>query len=116
MLFTLSFERLSEALEQATGVGRNTEQVRRLLECVVVHSGHEDGIAPLRGDLDRLAVVVHLLDQAEEVLSRLARGYRHGRLLSDWYIIWYQCALPHRKLRRAAERRLAGRAGMAWLS
>src|SRR5271165_6578895 len=45
MLFTLSIERLSEALEQATGVGRNTEQVRRLLKRVVVHSGHEDGVA-----------------------------------------------------------------------
>ena len=40
-------ERLPEALEQATGVGRNTEQVRRLLKRVVVHPGHEDGIAPL---------------------------------------------------------------------
>ncbi len=90
MLFTLSIERLPEALEQATGVGRNTEQVGRLLKSVVVHPGHEDGIAPLRGDLDRLAVVVHLLDQREEVLPRLASGYRHGPLLSDWYVIWYQ--------------------------
>jgi len=48
-----------------TGIGRNTEQVRRLLKRVVVHSGHEDGIAPLRGDLDGLAVVIHLLDQRE---------------------------------------------------
>ena len=75
-----------------TGIGRNTEQVRRLLKRVVVDSGHEDGIAPLRGDLDGLAVVIHFLDQREEVLPRLARGYRHGRLLSHWYIIRYQSA------------------------
>src|SRR5271166_3654641 len=91
MLVTLSIDRLSEALEQATGIGRNTKQVSRLLKRVVVRSRHEDGIAPLRGDLDRLAVVVHLLDQREKALPRFARGYGHSRLLSHWYVIWYQC-------------------------
>jgi len=68
----LSIERLPEALEQASGIGRNTEQVGRFLKRVVVHSGHEDCVAPLRGDLNGLTIVVHLLNEGEEVLSRFA--------------------------------------------
>ena len=40
----------------------------------------------------------------------LARGYRHSPLLSDWYVIWYQCAAPRRTRRSSAH----GSAGPAW--
>jgi len=51
--------------------------VGRLLEGQVVRPRNEHGIPSIGGDLDRPAVVVHLLDQGEEVFPGLA-------LRRDW--------------------------------
>src|SRR5438067_13070466 len=80
MLFTLSRPRLLQALDQALGIGRNAQQVCRLLQRLVVGAGEKHGISPARCDLDRRPVVIDLLDEREQVLPRLARGDRHPAL------------------------------------
>jgi hypothetical protein len=71
-----------QALQKALDIRWNPEQVRRLRERVVVGAGQQDGVATLRGDLDWLAVVVHLLNEREQVLSSFARSDGHWLLLA----------------------------------
>jgi hypothetical protein len=52
---------LLQALEQAPGVRRHPQQVRGLLQRLVVLERHQDRAPALRGDLDRDVVVIDLL-------------------------------------------------------
>src|SRR6478736_4772884 len=94
MLLDVTNARLIEALEQSTGVGRRAQQVGRLLQRSVVVDGDQHRVAALGRDLDRHAVLVHLLDQGKQVLPRFAGGDGHDGLpLSDWYEKWYHAVL-----------------------
>jgi hypothetical protein len=68
----LPLSRLIQALEESLSIGRRAKQVGSLGERVVINPRHQNRIAPLRGDLNGLTIVVHLLNEGEEVLSRLA--------------------------------------------
>ena len=79
-LLALTVGGLIEALEQPSRVLGGPQQVRRFMKRVELIARDEDGIAASRGDLHGRSVLVHLLDEREEVFARLARG---KRLLSD---------------------------------
>jgi len=77
VLFTLTGQRLLQAFDQPLGVGRDAQQMRCLLERLVVRALEQDRVTAAGSDLDRSAVVVDLFDQREQVLARLAGRHRH---------------------------------------
>src|SRR5258708_23026250 len=85
MGFALTGGGLGEACEEPPGVGGNPQQEGGLHQGVVVVAREQDRVPALGLDLDRLAVVVHLLDEAEQVLPSLACSDRHRHSSIDWY-------------------------------
>ncbi len=64
-------------IEQAASVCRRAEQVCCLLPRGVLVSGHEDGVALARDDLDGIAILVHSLNEREQGLACLTCADRH---------------------------------------
>src|SRR6185312_10147130 len=77
--------------EQPTGVSRRAQQIGALAQGGVVFGGDEEGVAMPGDDLDRVMVLVDLLDQRKEPFAGLARGDRHGSpAFQKWYNMQYQ--------------------------
>src|SRR5512132_3257242 len=79
--------RLLQALQQPLRVGWHPQQIGRLLKCRELLSGQQHGVATSRGDLDRNTVVIHLLDQREQLLARLTGTDGHLGSSARWYNI-----------------------------
>src|SRR5438132_4290736 len=94
MGFPLTGAGLGHAFEKPPGVGGNPQQEGGFYQGVVIGAREQDRVPALGRDLDRLAVVVHLLDEAKQVLPSLACSDRHGHSSIDWYRIWYHFRPP----------------------
>ena len=56
---------LLQTLQQVPGIRGDTQQVRGLLQRVVVRARHQDRVAAAGGDLDRSAIGIDLFDEGE---------------------------------------------------